>query len=294
MSHNLTIAIRENLMKEFLFLTDFFQRHSLPYVAAYGTVLGAVRHHGFIPWDDDIDLCMMRADYEHLLTLRPELQKEGYDIVTYNDKGYYLPFAKIIDLSTTLWEHKQLPCILGNFIDIFPLDCFNADNSELEAMRRRSRKLFYRYQAAITDDHGLISILEYLRARHFGSAARALLSFAYGKKAEQHLAQYTDYIDSLKGDQGEKCVYITSGIPAIFQRSWMTETCEVPFENTTILIPRQYGPYLRELYGDWKTPPPVSKQTATHGDVRYYINLKERLTLEQVRDRIAQGETCVF
>lgn len=294
MQNDLTDAIRANLMKGFRFLTDFFQRNGLTYVGSYGTVLGAVRHKGFIPWDDDIDLCMMRADYERLLALRPELQKEGYDIVTYRDKGYYLPFAKVVDLSTTLWEHKQLPFILGNFIDIFPLDCFDLPDADLEAMRRRSRSLFYRYQGAITDDHGLVSIFEYLRTRHFGSAARALMSFAYGKNADRYLAQYSAYIDSLKGGQGEKCVYITSGLPAIFQRSWMEETVEVPFEDTTILIPREYDPYLRQLYGDWQTPPPARQQTATHGDVRYYVNFKERLTLEQVRQRIAQGETSVF
>ena len=294
MGEELTIAIRENLMKTYRFLVDFFERNGLTHVAAYGTVLGAVRHKGFIPWDDDIDLCMFRQDYERLLTLRPALQKEGYDIVSYNDTGYYLPFAKIVDLGTTLWEHKQLPFILGNFIDIFPLDCFDATDVELEEMRRKSRRLFYRYQGAITDDHGLVSIIEYIRTKHFGSAARVMMSFAYGHHVDKYLSLYAAYIDSLKGQQGEKCVYITSGIPAIFQRRWFEDTIDVPFEDITIPIPREYDPYLTSLYADWRTPPPSGQQTATHGDVRYYINLKERLTLEQVRSRIAQGEKSVY
>ena len=287
-------AVKANLLQTMKFLVDFLDRHGLAYSAAYGTVLGAVRHKGFIPWDDDIDICMFRDHYERLLSLRPEMQKEGYDIVSYYDKGYYLPFAKVVDLRTTIWEYKQLPFILGNYIDVFPIDCFDKPKAELEDLCRHSRRLFYQYQATITDDRNLLDLIEYIRTKHFGSAARSLASFLYHGNPEKALKRYTDYIDANKGQTGDHCIYMTGKLVVLFRTEWLTDTVKVPFEDMEIAVPREYDAYLTSFYGDWRTPPSAKKQVATHGDVRYYINLKERLALDEVRRRLARGEKAVF
>jgi len=287
--------IKQNLMKTFRYSVDFFEKHDIRYCGAYGTVIGAMRHKGFIPWDDDLDIHMQRADYEKLLSLRAEMRKDGYDVVSPLDKGYYLPFAKIVDLNTSIWELKQLPFVLGNYIDLFPIDSFSASDAELEAMRKRARKLFYRYQACITANEGIGDFFHYIAIRQLGSAYRLALSpFNPRSKADKRLEVYNAFIQSKIGQTGEKSVYISSGMKGIFKTSWFENTISVPFEDTEMVVPRDYDEYLTALYGDWRTPPPPEKQNATHGDVRYYMNLREGLDIKEVEQRIAKGEHLIL
>ena len=126
----------ENKYKIILLQTmiDFIklcEEYNLKYVAAFGTVLGAIRHKGLIPWDDDIDVYMPRKDYEELLKLKDTLQNTTYQIFDITDDNYYLPYAKFCNKNTSLWEVKELPCIIGTFIDIFPVDEINIKSNNV-------------------------------------------------------------------------------------------------------------------------------------------------------------------
>ncbi len=79
--------LKTRLLEVFQFAKEFFQQHNLRYIGCGGTVLGAIRHKGFIPWDDDIDLYMPRKDYEQLLQLAPEFQGTGYELLHWPYKG---------------------------------------------------------------------------------------------------------------------------------------------------------------------------------------------------------------
>ena len=118
------IEFKQRLIKLFKEFIDVCNKNKLRYYAAYGTALGAVRHRGIIPWDDDIDVWMPREDYERFLSLRNQLTATPYEILDIQNKGYYLYFAKFCNKNTTLIEREGKP-IIGLYIDIFPLDNYD-------------------------------------------------------------------------------------------------------------------------------------------------------------------------
>lgn len=130
---------------------DILEQHSIPYYMLGGTMLGAVRHKGFIPWDDDIDLMMFREDYEKLCKIAPEEFKHPYFFQTqYVDFGALWGHAKLRNTNTTgiLTKYKGLKINQGIFIDIFPLDVVTDDERAFIeqgdlAVKWKERAYFY-------------------------------------------------------------------------------------------------------------------------------------------------------
>ena len=128
-----SITYKEKLIETFYAFDQFCTKNDIKYYAAYGTLIGAVRHKGLIPWDDDVDVYMLREDYDKFCSFRGHVDSH-YDIMDINDENYWLlSLAKFVDTNTTLWELKELPLILGVYIDVFPLDEIESDtNLELK------------------------------------------------------------------------------------------------------------------------------------------------------------------
>ena len=271
---------KKKILETFKYTKSILERHNLKYIACGGTVLGAIRHQGFIPWDDDIDIYMSREDYNKLIQLNAESEKEGYQIISAEHSfGYYLPFAKVINLSTTIWEKKEIPFIIGAYVDIFPLDDFHYSDSEITNIQNKATKLFNSYMFTLcnyTPKYLLKSIIE-LNVKHFGGWCKS----TFLKSSSQH-KKYFSYINPYTKLKGNKCVCINTWPGKIFQTKWFTDVIEVPFEDTTIIIPRNYDSYLSLLYGDYMTPPPIEKRISEHS--HYFIDLTRKYTLEEIRE----------
>ena len=122
-------SIITDVLKEFQKICN---RHQLTYYAIGGTAIGAVRHHGIIPWDDDIDVGMPRPDYERFLEICRTSDLGNYELVSNEThRNYNLPFPKFCNRNTTLVERMDVPCVIGLFIDIFPLDNTSDDMVEV-------------------------------------------------------------------------------------------------------------------------------------------------------------------
>lgn len=115
-------VLKKYLLENMIAFHDFCEEHKLQYFLLGGTLLGAVRHKGFIPWDDDLDVAMPRKDYEKLLKIKEKIPND-YELNYYpNSEEYIYPFAKFCSKKIIVEEPFYKPFITGVWIDIFPLD----------------------------------------------------------------------------------------------------------------------------------------------------------------------------
>jgi len=263
------------LLKTMKVFHSFCEENSLTYSISGGTMLGAVRHGGFIPWDDDIDVMMPRPDYNRFLEITAKTFVNGYTVISqYNASNYRMPFAKIMDLNSTVIPMKEnKDCPYGAFIDIFPIDGI----TEKEFFSKKNVKKYYRtmaYALSLHNDshyNNLQSIIIHLIARlSFKNSQQFLIecdSIAqkYGYETSPYLGQYFSVYSLYK---------------EMYPRDVFDETEIIDFEGIKVRCIKQRDKYLTIMYGDYMTPPPPEKRVTHH--FIYYINLDRRLSLEEI------------
>ena len=238
------------------------KEYNLRYYLTAGTMLGAVRHKGFIPWDDDADIAMPRPDYEKLIANASQWLPKQYELIcAENDKNYSLPFAKIQDAETTIIEHSHLRYLGGVYIDVFPLDGL-PDNKltrylHVRRYKRLRKKLYFTYRDPYRHGHGPSCWIPLLHRKLYTVEGLQ-------KKIRELLLKYSfddcklvqDYDDGYKG--------------AITKDILGTPTPYV-FENVELMGYENYDAYLSQKYGDYMTPP-EGKHQVQHN--YYYLDLE--------------------
>lgn len=262
--------------------------HGLTYYCCAGTAIGAVRHNGIIPWDDDIDVIMPRPDYDRLLQIAKTGDFGKYRIMTpYDDDSYPLFFSKIIDSSTTLIEEKQFPCVIGLFVDIFPLDATDDDIGKARRLKDKYTKIINRLNAASSHN----SFSEYISLladrKQWGRFAVKTLAFFFRKQLRRSLMSRMDRMSHLYDYAKARNVVVYTGsygYREVFPKEWLGEGKEFPFEDTTVVLPEKYDEYLRHFFNDYMQLPPVEKRVEKHN--RAYVNIYRRETKEEIRRKV--------
>lgn len=268
MNKNLT-DLQQCLLKELKWFDGFCREHHLRYYAIGGTLLGAMRHEGFIPWDDDIDLGMPRPDYERLKEYEGKVFGH-YTIETYlsNNKDYCYPASKVFDTNTTLIEHKRCNVVRGVFLDIFPIDGVGDDLEEAKKNYKRIAKL-YRYFLTV--------VATVRRGREFKKNLAVVVSHCIPsflqnqrdlrKKLNKYCAEY-DYESSRFGGNLLGAYFEREIVPL----SIFGEPKEYQFEDIKIMGPQYADEYLKNIYKDWRKLPPKEKQVSHHDFVELDLN----------------------
>ena len=223
--------------------------------------------------------------------LKSEIKKSGmYDLVSIEtDEDYYLPFAKIIETGNTLLEFEEWPFVIGRFVDIFPLDLVPGTNGTIKKYYYKSDKLWKRYLYSIANVNFFdVRDIFHKRTRKNILAAKHI----FFHNPQKSLRRYLDFIYELFTEDVTMCTYYNVIFKNIFELSLFKDLIKIPFEDVSLVVPKDYDKYLTICYGDWRQLPPIEKRVVTHE--RYYYNMKEKLTIDQIRDRIKKGEYFVL
>lgn len=274
-------AVQMDLLSEF---DKVCKKHNLRYFADSGTLLGAVRHQGYIPWDDDIDLVMLREDYKKLLEVADGEFSHPYFFQTmYNDRKLFRAHAQLRNSETTGYmpNEENRPYNKGIFIDIFPLDQIPDEGPEFKRFVKEINFLWrtIEYGGYVKDaPHKLKGLL-------FRGATGLLYRFTDYKKL---FARYEKLCGRYNGSSCGRISYIAYSRGKekhMFRREWFDETVTLPFEFMTIPAPAGYDERLRKEYNDYMT---IRNVPSTHGemifdpDVPYkkYIKRKKKAQKE--------------
>ena len=236
--------------------------NNICYFLYRGTFLGAVRHQGFIPWDDDMDIAMLRADYEKFCRIAPEKLGKDYCFQNWHtDESYALPFGKVRRRGTLFVEAKcRKLAENGIYIDIYPLDFAPTDLQEQKALFRKLLHLF-RVKLMKSGYTPWMEESKIIWKKRIGYLLYQTIALFVSNRAL--IRKYEALVSAVPESV---TVYEQSALPTayLFEKEWCTNLEDYPFEDTIFRGSRDYDICLKTLYGDYMRLPPADKRDNRH------------------------------
>lgn len=267
MNEELSIRETQSVSLEILHdIAEICEQNGLRYCLIYGTLIGAIRHNGYIPWDDDVDIMMPRPDYEKLMIiLKKNMNRYPFYEVFNHDNNNFYPYmiTRISDKRYEIVMDNEKPYGMGVFIDIYPYDGMGETHEcALKYGMRGDRLSSFCYQ----------STRKHYRVENTTSIAKKIMKFPvyciakmigkdfFQNKLQKEAAEY-DYDTS----KYVGCfVWLSGGDKDIFLKKWFDETIMHKFEKYEFRIPKAYDEILTKIYGNYMMLPPKEKRIGHH------------------------------
>ncbi len=252
--------IQLNLLE---YIDKVCKKNNIKYFINYGTLLGAIRHNGYIPWDDDIDISLHRDDYNKLMLILENSQHEKYKILNINNTDWYHNnFAVLLDTSTIIPDHyKKKRQDTSVFVDIFPIDCF--DNTKF--IKKINRLNFFRRLSLYKKEHILnhdSKLKDLIRTiLWYGCYFINPKYFSY--KIEKITKKYSSNEGKFEGFTG------LGDMKDVMESGITDELVDLNFEHLVVKAPKNYSLILKNLYGDYMKLPPENERI-NHEFEAYY------------------------
>jgi len=249
-------AVELDLLEE---LRRVCSKHGLRFAAEGGTLLGAVRHKGFIPWDDDIDILMPRKDYDRLCELAPSEFNHPYFLANFHSNGFAYGNSKLMNLETTGYENPMSKAH-GLFIDIFPYDNIpdNEDlawqqNCEKMSLYRKWGKISYCSKAFVRGERAPIvrRVARFFLHYIYMLQGKTVSSAYYRDLYEKYVRVMSKYKNEQTKYSGTLCCYEFE-VKDMSLNSDMDNLIETDFEFIKVPIVAHYDETLTRMYGDWR------------------------------------------
>lgn len=247
-----SIENKQLMLQILIYVDKICKENNLVYWIAYGTLLGAIRHKGFIPWDDDVDVLMPREDYEKFIQIVNKKNGKYKALHINNNKQYNYPFAKLINTETFCIEERNvLIDELGTFCDLFPMDGLGDDLEEAkihaEDIRKCSRRVWQLYTVTFHDFGFKGMLLKMIGKRKL---YKHML-----KKCQEYSFEESKYVASPVSGEQEVLIY---------DKDIFCESVKVEFEKHQFNTLKNYDTFLKFNYGEYMELPPAEKRTGDH------------------------------
>lgn len=257
-------ALRSVQLELLAELDRLCKAHGLQYFALYGTLLGAVRHHGFIPWDDDLDVGMLRPDFDRLTEIVNSSLDDQYFFQTVDsDPHYGCMFGKLRKNGTRAVDRISYgsPQHGGIFIDVFPIDA-KAYRPLARVEQHLMRNVGFRFLY-------LKSGYLFMRGTSLPSRVAQAIVRAIGWITPRRVILALMNRHTHLGETTTPRSYVSLFGAYVYNRdtidaTWIHPLTELPFEGTTIPVFADSEAYLTQIYGDWRQPPPPALQVGHH------------------------------